>query len=103
MSDPFIGLTMLGLIVTRFAYEEYPQLPEGELAKLRAAVVSGLSLQVLIVTVPGLRRVFGTAHLTWREWALVLTAGAVPTLVMAVSRRFVETSARRSARPVAVR
>ena len=27
---------MLGFVVTTFVYDEYPQLPEGELAKLRA-------------------------------------------------------------------
>jgi ribonuclease-3 len=36
----FLGDSVLGLIVTRFSYEEYPQLPEGELAKVRASVVS---------------------------------------------------------------
>jgi ribonuclease-3 len=40
----FLGDSVLGLVVTRFAYEEYPQLPEGELAKLRAAVVSADAL-----------------------------------------------------------
>ena len=40
----FLGDSVLGLIVTDFAYEEYPQLPEGELAKLRASVVSAETL-----------------------------------------------------------
>ena len=40
----FLGDSVLGLIVTRFAFEEYPQLPEGELAKLRASVVSADTL-----------------------------------------------------------
>jgi ribonuclease-3 len=40
----FLGDSVLGLVVTRFAFEEYPQLPEGELAKLRAAVVSAEAL-----------------------------------------------------------
>ncbi|HLM19066.1 MAG TPA: ribonuclease III [Acidimicrobiia bacterium] len=40
----FLGDSVLGLVVTRFAYEEYPQLPEGELAKLRASVVSAETL-----------------------------------------------------------
>jgi ribonuclease-3 len=40
----FLGDSVLGLVVTRFAFEEYPQLPEGELAKLRAAVVSADTL-----------------------------------------------------------
>jgi ribonuclease-3 len=40
----FLGDSVLGLVVTRVAYEEYPQLAEGELAKLRAAVVSADTL-----------------------------------------------------------
>jgi ribonuclease-3 len=40
----FLGDSVLGLVVTRFAFEQYPSLPEGELAKLRAAVVSADTL-----------------------------------------------------------
>jgi ribonuclease-3 len=40
----FLGDSVLGLVVTRFAFAEYPQLAEGELAKLRAAVVSAETL-----------------------------------------------------------
>ena len=40
----FLGDSVLGLVVTRFTYEEYPQLPEGELAKFRASVVSAETL-----------------------------------------------------------
>jgi ribonuclease-3 len=40
----FLGDSVLGLVVTRFVFEEYPQLPEGELAKLRASVVSADAL-----------------------------------------------------------
>jgi ribonuclease III len=40
----FLGDSVLGFVVTTFAYEEYPRLPEGELAKLRAAVVSSQTL-----------------------------------------------------------
>src|SRR5215218_5148583 len=43
----FLGDSVLGLIVTRFTYEEYPALPEGELAKLRASVVSADTLSEL--------------------------------------------------------
>jgi ribonuclease-3 len=35
---------VLGLIVTDFIYREFPDLPEGELAKVRAAVVSAAAL-----------------------------------------------------------
>ncbi len=36
----FLGDSVLGLVVTDMAYLGHPQLPEGELAKLRAAVVN---------------------------------------------------------------
>ena len=32
----FLGDAVLGMVVTDFAFHEYPDLPEGELAKLRA-------------------------------------------------------------------
>ena len=40
----FLGDAVLGLIVTDFIYREFPELPEGELAKVRAAVVSAAAL-----------------------------------------------------------
>jgi ribonuclease-3 len=36
----FLGDSVLGLVVTDMAYRSYPTLPEGQLAKLRAAVVN---------------------------------------------------------------
>jgi ribonuclease-3 len=36
----FLGDSVLGLVVTDLAYRSYPTLPEGQLAKLRAAVVN---------------------------------------------------------------
>jgi ribonuclease III len=36
----FLGDSVLGLVVTDMAYAEYPELPEGALAKLRAAIVN---------------------------------------------------------------
>lgn len=40
----FLGDSVLGVIVTEFLYRSYPDLPEGQLAKLRARVVSAVSL-----------------------------------------------------------
>jgi len=40
----FLGDTVLGLIVTDHLFERYPTLPEGQLAKTRAAVVSAAAL-----------------------------------------------------------
>jgi ribonuclease III len=40
----FLGDAVLGLITTDYLYREYPKLPEGELAKARAAVVNSASL-----------------------------------------------------------
>ena len=36
----FLGDAVLGLIVARFTYEQYPEFPEGKLAKVRSAVVN---------------------------------------------------------------
>ena len=40
----FLGDAVLGLVVTDFLYRTYPDLPEGELAKSRAAVVNSAAL-----------------------------------------------------------
>jgi ribonuclease-3 len=40
----FLGDAVLGVVVTEFLYRSYPDLPEGRLAKLRAAVVNAHSL-----------------------------------------------------------
>jgi ribonuclease III len=40
----FLGDAVLGLIVTDYLYRSYPDLPEGELAKARAAVVNSAAL-----------------------------------------------------------
>jgi ribonuclease-3 len=40
----FLGDSVLGFVVTTFVYDAYPALPEGELAKLRATVVSAETL-----------------------------------------------------------
>jgi len=43
----FLGDAVLGLAVTRYVYERYPDQPEGELAKLRASVVNAATLAEL--------------------------------------------------------
>ena len=40
----FLGDAVLGLVVTDHIFRTYPELPEGELAKVRAAVVSAAAL-----------------------------------------------------------
>lgn len=40
----FLGDAVLGVVVTEFLYRTFPDLPEGRLAKLRAAVVNAHSL-----------------------------------------------------------
>ncbi|MCC6496274.1 MAG: ribonuclease III, partial [Propionibacteriaceae bacterium] len=40
----FLGDSVLGVVVTEFLYRSFPDLPEGRLAKLRAAVVNAHSL-----------------------------------------------------------
>jgi ribonuclease-3 len=43
----FLGDAVLGLVVTDHLFRTYPQMPEGELAKVRASVVSAASLAEL--------------------------------------------------------
>jgi ribonuclease III len=40
----FLGDAVLGLVVTDLAFARFPDLPEGDLAKLRAATVNMLTL-----------------------------------------------------------
>ena len=40
----FLGDSVLGLVVTDMAFESFPGMPEGELAKLRAAIVNAQAL-----------------------------------------------------------
>jgi ribonuclease-3 len=47
----FLGDAVLGLVVTVYVYEQYPELPEGELAKLRAAVVNAEVLAELAASI----------------------------------------------------
>jgi ribonuclease-3 len=47
----FLGDAVLGLVVTVHVYDEYPELPEGELAKLRASVVNAEVLAELAASI----------------------------------------------------
>ncbi len=40
----FLGDSVLGLVVTRFVYEHFPHLPEGQLSEVRAGVVNARTL-----------------------------------------------------------
>jgi len=40
----FLGDSVLGLVVTDMAFDAFPRMPEGELAKLRAAIVNAQAL-----------------------------------------------------------
>ena len=44
----FLGDSVLGLVVTETLYRMHPDLPEGQLAKLRAAVVNAKALAEII-------------------------------------------------------
>lgn len=46
----FLGDTVLGIVVTEALYRRHPDLPEGELAKMRAATVSQRSLAAIART-----------------------------------------------------
>jgi ribonuclease-3 len=45
----FLGDAVLGLVVTDHIYRTYPDLPEGELAKVRASVVSAAALSEVAI------------------------------------------------------
>lgn len=47
----FLGDSVLGLVVTAALYERHPDLPEGQLAKLRASVVSTRALAAVARTI----------------------------------------------------
>jgi ribonuclease-3 len=47
----FLGDAVLQLAVTRKLYADFPDLPEGQLAKVRAAVVSGSTLAEVAMTI----------------------------------------------------
>jgi len=80
------SVLMTAHLIYAFAVRRTPGEP-GQPANqwLRAAVAGGIALQALVVTVPALRPVFGTAHLTVREWALVAAAGLLPAAAMRIN------------------
>jgi ribonuclease-3 len=45
----FLGDSVLGIVVTDHLFREYPDLPEGELAKVRASVVSAAALSEVAI------------------------------------------------------
>jgi ribonuclease-3 len=47
----FLGDAVLDLVVTDYVYQQYPTMPEGELAKLRASVVNADALAEVAVTI----------------------------------------------------
>lgn len=51
---------------------------------LLAAVAGGIALQIAVVAWPAAHQVFGTAHLSLREWLLVVGAGILPVSLMSV-------------------
>jgi P-type Ca2+ transporter type 2C len=53
---------------------------------LIGAVAAGLALQFGVVIWPAAHDLFGTAHLTLKEWGVVAMAGLLPTVAMMWSR-----------------
>lgn len=43
----FLGDSVLGIVVTDYLFHTYPDLPEGQLAKMRSAIVNAQSLSVV--------------------------------------------------------
>src|SRR5660397_268469 len=66
----FLGDSVLGVIVTEALYRRHPDLPEGELAKMRAATVSQRALAAIARTLD-----LGPYVLLGQDRVLVLAAG----------------------------
>ena len=47
----FLGDSVLGLVVTTYLFQKFPNLPEGDLAKLRASVVNSLTLAEIATSI----------------------------------------------------
>lgn len=43
----FLGDSVLGVVITDYLFQTYPELPEGQLAKMRSAIVNAQSLAVI--------------------------------------------------------
>ncbi len=72
----FLGDSVLGVIVTEHLYRTYPDLAEGQLAKLRAKVVSAVSLA-------GVARKLGIGRLVKLGRGEISTGGANKTSILA--------------------
>lgn len=72
----FLGDSVLGLSVTDYLYEHYPQLPEGNLAKRRAAVVSTKALA-------GVARSLGVGEFIYLGQGEILTHGKDKSSILA--------------------
>ncbi|MFQ5557756.1 MAG: ribonuclease III [Acidimicrobiales bacterium] len=82
----FLGDAVLGLVVTSHLFERYPDLPEGQLAKTRASVVSAAALAEIGATLgvgPCLRLGKGEDASGGRTKASIL-ADAVEAIIGAV-------------------
>ena len=82
----FLGDAVLGLVVTDHVYRSYPDLPEGELAKVRASVVSAAALAEIAAELdlgPSLRLGKGEAASGGREKPSIL-ADAMEAVIGAV-------------------
>jgi ribonuclease-3 len=82
----FLGDSVLGLVVTDSLYRTFPDLPEGQLAKLRAAVVNARTLAAIghdLRIGPALRLGRGEEATGGREKASIL-ADTVEALIGAV-------------------
>jgi ribonuclease-3 len=82
----FLGDAVLGLVVTAYIFDRHPEMPEGSLAKLRAAVVSAPTLAAVAADLgvgPALRLGKGEAASGGRGKASIL-ADAMEALIGAV-------------------
>ncbi len=82
----FLGDSVLGLVVSRYIFENYPKLPEGDLSKVRAAMVCERSLWECAVNIDlgnYLRLGHGEEHTGGRTRMSIL-ADAFEALIAAI-------------------
>ena len=82
----FLGDSVLGLIVTSYLFENFPTLPEGDLAKLRASVVNSLTLAEVAASIDlGAHLLLGKGeHATGGRQKASILADALEALIGAV-------------------
>ena len=57
-------------------------------AAMNRAFLVGLAMQLAVLVLPPLQRVFQTVNLSWQEWAVVLALAVTPVVVCEIEKRW---------------